>query len=290
MAKCSLLKEGSRLDIEQILDRFLPKVEGHFKRVNEAMRYSATQGGKRIRPTLMHLSYKAVGGTDDISAYLCAIELIHTYSLIHDDLPAMDNDDLRRGKPTNHVQFDEATAILAGDGLLNLAYEIMLEDILSSMDLPKVRAASILASASGTMGMVGGQILDIQDAGKDIETLDVIHLHKTGALIKAATKMGAVLGYGSAVEEAALEAFGQYIGKVFQIVDDVLDVTSSVDELGKGVNSDVNKMTYVDFYSVDKCYEIAHDLTDRAIRCLGKVAGDTTELECIATKLVKRKF
>ncbi len=276
------------MEIEKILDNFLPEPTGPFARVNEAMRYSACQGGKRIRPTLMNLAYEAVGGSGDISPYLCAIELIHSYSLIHDDLPAMDNDNLRRGKPTNHIQFDEATAILAGDGLLNLAYEIMLEDILQTQDLARISASNILATAAGVSGMVGGQMLDIQGAGDDLATLDVIHLHKTGALIRAATKMGAVLGYASPVEEAALEAYGQYIGKVFQIIDDVLDVTADEAQLGKAVNSDVDKMTYVNFYSVDECYKLAEDLTAKAIRCLDKVSGDTSVLSEIATKLVTR--
>ncbi len=277
------------MEIEKILDNFLPEPTGPFARVNEAMRYSACQGGKRIRPTLMNLAYEAVGGSGDISPYLCAIELIHSYSLIHDDLPAMDNDDLRRGKPTNHIQFDEATAILAGDGLLNLAYEIMLEDILQTQDLARISASNILATAAGVSGMVGGQMLDIQGAGDDLATLDVIHLHKTGALIRAATKMGAVLGYASPVEEAALEAYGQYIGKVFQIIDDVLDVTADEAELGKAVNSDVNKVTYTDFYDVEECYAIAQELTNKAVRCLDKVSGDTTALEDIALKLVRRR-
>ncbi len=278
-------------NIDSILERFLSNTNLNFPRLNEAMKYSACIGGKRIRPILMHLSYEAVGGNDDISPYMCAIEFIHTYSLIHDDLPAMDNDDLRRGKPTNHKQFDEATAILAGDGLLTLAFQIMLEDMTHTEDIAKIKAAHILSDAAGDM--VGGQMLDIQNENTsiDLATLELIHLNKTGALIKASTKMGAILGYATPTEVAALEAYGQYIGKVFQIIDDILDVTSTTHELGKPINSDIsnNKMTYANYYSIEECYQIANNLTSKAIKCLDRVDGDTQLLKNIAQELVIRK-
>ncbi len=280
--------------VEQIIEEYLPQSDGAFSRLNEAMRYSVCLGGKRIRPILMKLAYEAVGATGNIDAYMCAIEFVHTYSLIHDDLPAMDNDDLRRGKPTNHIQFDEATAILAGDGLLTYAFEVMFADMTKEdVDPAKVIAGGILASAAGVNGMVAGQMLDIQSEGKDIdiETLDLIHLNKTGALLCAATKMGAVLGYGNSQEVAALEAYGMYIGKVFQIVDDILDETGEVEQLGKPINSDIEngKITYTRYYTSQECYEIATKLTDKAIKCLDRVDGDTEMLESIAKMLINRR-
>ncbi|MGL5676659.1 MAG: polyprenyl synthetase family protein [Cellulosilyticaceae bacterium] len=279
--------------IEQKLVSSMPKAEGPFSTLIDAMSYSLQAGGKRIRPTLMQLAFEAVGGQGDISAYLCAIEMIHTYSLIHDDLPAMDNDDLRRGKPTNHVVFGEATAILAGDGLLNYAFECMLQDAIEADDMARVRAAHVLGEASGWSGMIGGQVLDMASEGQtiELETLDCIHLHKTGALLSAATKMGAILGHGSPTEISALYAYGAYLGKVFQIIDDVLDQVGETEALGKPTHSDIknDKRTYTSFYTVDECYEIAKDLTEKAIRCLERVEGDTTLLKEIATNLIYRK-
>ncbi len=282
-----------RKQIDGYLDSLLPWQDGPFNRLYEAMRYSTCIGGKRIRPILMQLAYEAVGGDGDISCYLCAMEMVHTYSLIHDDLPAMDNDDLRRGQPTNHKYFDEATAILAGDGLLSYAFQLMIEDVLFHEDMARLKAAHVLSDGCGVFGMVAGQLLDVVSDGVviDLETLDCIHLHKTGALIKASTKMGAILGYGSPVEVMALEMYGQYIGKVFQIVDDILDEVADEEELGKPVNSDKKneKTTYTTFYTIEECYHIATELTNKAIACLDKVEGDTTLLKEIAQDLVHRK-
>lgn len=282
-----------RENIEHLLKSALPKQQGPFHLLYQAMAYSLEAGGKRIRPILMQLSYEAVGGNEDISSYLCALEMIHTYSLIHDDLPAMDNDDLRRGKPTNHKVFGEAIAILAGDGLLNYAFEYMLEDALQYEDFARVKAIQILAEASGVLGMIAGQILDIQSENKPIalETLDLIHLHKTGALIAAGPKMGAVLGHGSKEEIAALEMYGKYIGKAFQIIDDLLDEISTTKELGKPVQSDEknHKITYTSFYTQEECYEIVNTLTQKAVGCLDRVSGDTSLLKEIAQELVYRK-
>lgn len=279
--------------INSYLKNAVPLPQGHFKTLYEAMDYSLQAGGKRIRPILMQLAYEAVGGQGEISSYLCAIEMIHTYSLIHDDLPAMDNDDYRRGKLTNHKVFGEATAILAGDALLTEAFRFMLEDALAKDDMQGVKAAYILSEASGVRGMIGGQILDMESEDKviDLDLLDRIHLNKTGALLAAATKMGAVLGGGMPREIDALEAYGKYIGKVFQIVDDILDETSTVEELGKPIKSDAknHKNTYLSFYSVERCYEIAEKLTQKAIGVLKNVQGDTTLLESIALELVTRR-
>ncbi len=283
-----------KAQVNTYLEKALPvgTREG-FSRLYEAMNYSLQAGGKRIRPVLMQLAYESVGGKEDISRFLCAIEMIHTYSLIHDDLPAMDNDDYRRGKLTNHKKFDEATAILAGDALLTEAFHFMLEDALVSEDMDKVRAAHILSKASGAEGMVGGQMLDMVSEDKviDLETLDCIHLNKTGALLAAATKMGAILGHGSPMEVAALEAYGQYIGKVFQIIDDVLDETSTIEELGKPIQSDSknHKTTYLSFYSVEECYEIANVLTEKAIKVLDHINGETKILRELALELITRR-
>jgi geranylgeranyl diphosphate synthase type II len=204
----------------------------------------------------------------------------------------MDNDDLRRGRPTNHIVFGEATAILAGDGLLNEAFEYMLEDAISHGGMERVRAAYVLSKASGTKGMIAGQILDMTSEGKNIsfETLETIQRHKTGALITAATKMGAVLGLGSKSEIDALEAYGHYIGKVFQIIDDVLDEVSTDTVLGKPVKSDQknHKNTYLSFYSVEECYQIADRLTVKALDVLKRINGDTELLADIAVTLAKR--
>lgn len=285
---------GSYIEhVNAALSEYLPKKDGYFKTIYDAMHYSLEAGGKRIRPILMQLCYEAVGGKESIDAYLCGIEMIHTYSLIHDDLPAMDNDDYRRGKLTNHKVFGEAVAILAGDGLLTEAFHMMLKDALSHGGEERLYAAYILSEASGVEGMIGGQVLDMESENKEIskDTLDVIHLNKTGAIIAAATKMGAVLGGGSAREISLLEAYGKYIGKVFQIVDDILDVTSTMEELGKPIGSDAenHKNTYLSFYSVDECYQIAEELTNKAVALLKQVEGDTTLLEQIAMQLVKRR-
>ena len=285
---------GSYIEhVNAALSEYLPKKDGYFKTIYDAMHYSLEAGGKRIRPILMQLCYEAVGGKESIDAYLCGIEMIHTYSLIHDDLPAMDNDDYRRGKLTNHKVFGEAVAILAGDGLLTEAFHMMLKDALSHGGEERLYAAYILSEASGVEGMIGGQVLDMESENKEIskDTLDIIHLNKTGAMIAAATKMGAVLGGGSAREISLFEAYGKYIGKVFQIVDDILDVTSTMEELGKPIGSDAenHKNTYLSFYSVDECYQIAEELTNKAVALLKQVEGDTTLLEQIAMQLVKRR-
>lgn len=279
--------------VNHVLSEYLPKREGYFKTIYDAMHYSLDAGGKRIRPILMQLSFEAVGGKGSIDAYLCAIEMIHTYSLIHDDLPAMDNDDYRRGKLTNHKVFGEAVAILAGDGLLSEAFRLMLKDVLAHGGEERLYASYILSEACSVEGMIGGQVLDMESENKEVslETLDMIHLNKTGAMIAAATKMGAVLGGGSPREISLFEAYGKYIGKVFQIIDDVLDTTSTIEELGKPIGSDAenSKTTYLSFYDIETCYEIAESLTAKAISLLEQVEGDTKLLEDIARKLIKRR-
>ena len=280
-------------EVNAKLEQVLPTAASPFKKLYDAMNYSLMAGGKRIRPVLMQLAYEAVGGKEDISAYLCAIEMIHTYSLDHDDLPAMDDDDYRRGKPTNHKMFGEATAILAGDALLNDAFSLMLADALKSDSMEKVRAIEVLSIASGSTGMIGGQVLDMESENKviDQETLDLTHLNKTGALIAAATKMGAILGGATPREVSLLEAYGKYIGKVFQIVDDILDQISTMEELGKPIKSDEknHKNTYLNFYTIEKCYDIAEELTQKAVRMLEQIEGNTDLLRELAMQLITRR-
>lgn len=279
--------------VNQQLKQVMPIQEGYFQTLYKAMNYSLEAGGKRIRPILMQLAYEAVGGKGCIAPYLCAIEMIHTYSLIHDDLPSMDNDDLRRGKPTNHIVFGEAVAILAGDALLTEAFRIMLEDALSCGEMERIQAAYILSKASGINGMIGGQILDIESENNiiDLKTLQTIHLNKTGALLAAATKMGAVLGKGTDEEIAALEYYGYTIGKTFQIIDDILDEVSTTEELGKPIKSDQknHKNTYLSFYTIEECYQIASGLTDQALQKLEVIQADTSLLQQIAIDLIERK-
>lgn len=279
--------------VNRLINHYTEKNSPYFQTLYNAIAYSLKAGGKRIRPVLMQLCYEAVGGNENIDAYLCAIEMIHTYSLIHDDLPAMDNDDFRRGKPTNHKVFGEATAILAGDALLTEAFHLMLQDAMHYDSKTRIEAICVLAKASGIEGMIGGQILDIESENKaiDKETLDTIHAHKTGALIAAATEIGALLGNGSQTEIKLLKTYGEYIGKGFQIIDDVLDRTSTIEELGKPIGSDLEnqKTTYLSFYSVKECYEITEMLTEKAIKLLDQIEGNTTLLKEIAMQLIKRR-
>lgn len=244
--------------IERELDRLIPGAECLQGRVMEAMRYSAANGGKRVRPILT-LEFARLCGLEVRAAlpFACAVEMIHTYSLIHDDLPCMDNDDMRRGKPSCHIEFGEDTALLAGDGLLTLAFEVMLREYDPKCISPRsaITAAALLASNSGVNGMIGGQVIDLMSEGKtiDIETLRTMDRLKTGALIDAACRMGCVIA-GAPREK--LDAAGSYaaaLGLAFQIVDDILDVTGSTEELGKPVGSDAEnkKSTYVSLLGLD---------------------------------------
>ena len=239
-------------EVEQIIEKYLPKEEGFQKKVIEAMNYSFLAGGKRLRPMLMLETYRLFGGKGKvIEPFMAAIEMIHTYSLVHDDLPAMDNDAMRRGKPTTHKAFGEAMAILAGDGLLNFAYETAA--LAFQMEPQNVRvgeAFTVLAKKAGIYGMVGGQTVDVQtDKGEEItrEKLDFIYRLKTSALIEASMLVGAILAGASKEEQDIIAQVAGEIGLAFQIQDDVLDVTSTMEVLGKPIGSDEknNKATYV---------------------------------------------
>lgn len=255
------LELKTRVDyINDILYGMLVIEDGKFERIGRAMNYSVRVGGKRLRPLLMLESYRLCGGRkeeeDKLHPFMAAMEFIHTYSLVHDDLPAMDNDLLRRGQPTTHAKFGEDFGILAGDGLLNLAYETMLAAILKAGDLKGVKAASVLANKAGIYGMVGGQCLDVDLTGKPIDKdeLDFIFKLKTGALIEASFMMGGILAGANEVIVEKLCKAGELTGMAFQIRDDILDEIGNVEEIGKPVGSDEknDKTTYVSLYGLEK--------------------------------------
>jgi len=237
----------------------------------EAMRYSIFAGGKRLRPQLILAACSGLGA-DEASAmpFACAVEMIHTYSLIHDDLPEMDNDDLRRGKPTCHIQFGHGMAVLAGDALLNLAYEVMGGDCLAHMD--HIRAMTAIARAAGVYGMIAGQAVDMLSENKSIDesTLLYIHDHKTAAIIRACLEAGGILGGADIRLQADLSKIGGYLGRAFQIRDDLLDVTLTTQELGKPALSDVknNKATYVSLFEKDRAKADCNDLTGQAVKLI----------------------
>ena len=290
----SYLKEKREL-IDSYLESYFSIPSEPFV-LHEAMRYSLFAGGKRIRPILALASYEACGGNPkDIVPYATALELIHTYSLIHDDLPSMDNDDLRRGKPTNHKVFGEAMAILAGDALLTEAFLMLSNNPHSSSlklsDLIKIiREVSL---ASGVHGMVGGQALDIfsENIEPDKDTLNFIHLHKTAALITASVRMGAILANIKEKKLKALTEYGTGIGLAFQIIDDILDIEGNAEELGKTAGSDIKmkKMTYPALCGTEKSRQKAKDLLSDAIDSLKIFSSEADQLRKIARYLLKRR-
>lgn len=268
-----------------IIDEYLKKIiiekDNPQKIIYEAMNYSLLSGGKRLRPVLLIGAYEIF--RNDIHKalpYACAMEMIHTYSLIHDDLPAMDNDDYRRGKLSNHKKFGEANAILAGDALLNKAFETCLDAAINSNSENSLKALRVIAESSGTEGMIGGQVVDMEGAVNitSIEDLKYMYSLKTGAIIKSSIKAGAILA-GSAQEEIkALEIYAEKIGIAFQIEDDILDVVSTKEKLGKAIGSDAanNKITYLTFKSIGEAKNDVESLTSEAIESLS-IFGDKAE-------------
>ncbi len=243
------------------------------EKIYEAMRYSVFAGGKRLRPVLAVAACEMSGGNrKDVADFACALEMIHTYSLIHDDLPAMDNDDFRRGLPTCHKKFNEAIAVLAGDALLNMAYEVMIDSVISKSDKKFQRAMKYIANAAGAGGMVGGQVIDVISEGKkiDSDTILYIHKNKTAALIAAALKAGGVIGGMTDAEIRLMENAGENVGIAFQIKDDILDVTSTTEVLGKPVLSDEknDKITYVTMSGMEKAEKDLRDLTGEALEII----------------------
>lgn len=282
--------------VDSNLDICLPTEDTYPQTIHKAMRYSIFSGGKRLRPILVMAACEIVGGnSDDAIDFACAIEMVHAYSLIHDDLPAMDNDDYRRGKLTNHKVFGDAMAILAGDALLNFATETMIYSALKNT--PKstkyISAMNEIMSASGINGMISGQVVDIESEGKKIDeyTLNFMHSHKTGALITAGVRAGAIIGGAGSMELECLTEFAKNLGLAFQIKDDILDVIGDEAKLGKKVGSDQinNKSTFVTIYGLEKSQDMVAKVTQEAISALDMFEQRGEFLKDLANHLVNRE-
>lgn len=284
--------------INDVLEKFLPAEEGQQRIIFEAMNYSVRAGGKRLRPILMEETYHMFGGSSAvIEPFMAAIEMIHTYSLVHDDLPAMDNDEYRRGKKTTHAVYGEAMGILAGDALLNLAYETAAKAFdMEVADTRVARAFAVLAKKAGVYGMVGGQVVDVEreksdDCSITREKLDFIYRLKTGALIESSMMIGAILAGASSDEVSRVEQIAAKLGLAFQIQDDVLDVTSTLEVLGKPVGSDEknNKATYVTFEGLDKAVSDVERISKEAEEQLDDLGYDDAFLKELFEYLIHRE-
>jgi len=279
--------------IEENLAQSIKIERQYYPKLKEAMQYSLMAGGKRLRPVLA-LATAEMFGKDlfEVLAYACSIEMIHTYSLIHDDLPAMDNDDYRRGKLTNHKVFGEAMAILAGDALLNLAYENMLKDALTSDNNKKLKAMSIIAEYAGALGMIGGQVVDLESEGKKVDSnkLKAMHRLKTGALIKAPVESAAIICGADDKELKLLSNYAANLGLAFQIKDDILDVEGSMADMGKNPGSDAlcEKSTYVTMYGLDKSKKMLEAVTNEGVSFLESFDTKAQFLKELALSLVRR--
>ena len=282
--------------IENILKKYLPRQEGYQKIIMEAMEYSLMAGGKRLRPMLMKESYALFGGEGEvIEPFMAAIEMIHTYSLVHDDLPAMDNDEYRRGRKTTHVVYGEDMGILAGDALLNYAFETACRafDIAPEESGRIGQALKILAGKAGIYGMIGGQVVDVKESGHILtgEMLDFIYRLKTSALIESSMMIGAVLAGAGAEDTEKMEQIARGIGLAFQIQDDILDVTSTTEVLGKPVHSDEKneKTTYVTWKGLEGARQEVARMTEEAVRALRAIQPDGGFLEELLKSLVYRE-
>ncbi|MBU5433573.1 polyprenyl synthetase family protein [Intestinimonas sp. MSJ-38] len=286
------LKEYARLTQEG-LETYLPEQAGALKTIFQAARYSALAGGKRLRPALL-MEFYALHGENAEKAlpFACALEMVHTYSLIHDDLPCMDNDDLRRGKPTNHKVFGEATALLAGDSLLTRAFETMLCHCPTEIPAENaLKAAGILAARAGMEGMIGGQVMDLDFETRRPEKEELsqmVHL-KTGCLLMAACEMGCALAGAGEEEMKKARLYGEKLGLAFQIQDDILDVTGSTEKLGKPVGSDAenHKNTFVSYYGLEECRRLVEENTRQAVEAVALLQGSDFLTE-LARSLQKR--
>jgi geranylgeranyl diphosphate synthase type II len=280
---------------QELVNSFLESyVSGSFEpsRLHESVQYSLLAGGKRIRPILCLTAHEACGGDGNaIMPQACAIELIHTYSLIHDDLPSMDDDELRRGKPTNHVVFGEAMAILSGDALLTDAFRIFSDNSIIGPE-KLLNGIHELASAAGIFGMVAGQAQDImsENAEPDSQLLEFIHMHKTAALIKASVRIGALLSDADDETVSMITDYGNNIGLAFQVIDDILDIVSSTEEMGKpsGSDEEKSKMTYPSVHGIERSREIARERIDSSIASVQKINGNPEKLIAIADYLFRR--
>jgi len=278
------------------LSRWLPSAEIAPGRLHRAMRYAVLDGGKRVRPLLCHAAGELSGADGDcLDAAACAVELIHAYSLVHDDLPSMDDDVLRRGKPTCHVEFGEATALLAGDSLQALAFQLLCERPLVADAARQMEMVRMLAAAAGSRGMAGGQAIDLESVGKPLtlEELEFMHIHKTGALIRAAVLLGARCGQG--LDErgiASLDRYAQYAGLLFQVVDDLLDCESSTATLGKTAGKDQkqNKPTYVTVLGVERARAFAGEISGQAHAALDPFGAAARRLRELTDFIVTRRF
>ncbi|MBR3054002.1 MAG: polyprenyl synthetase family protein [Firmicutes bacterium] len=284
--------------VEKHLLDFIPEIDQKSDTIYRAMKYSLTAGGKRLRPVLLMASCEFAGGdAKDALAYACAVEYIHTYSLIHDDLPAMDDDDLRRGRPTSHKVFGEGMAVLAGDALLHTAFEAMAGDVLLHFDdesqmKRRISAMYELAKASGVRGMVAGQVADVENENMECSNamLEYIHLNKTAALIIGAVRAGLHLGGADDLMVRDMSVYAENLGLAFQIADDILDVTGTTEELGKNVGQDEkgNKNTYVSVNGIEAAKKRLKELTSDAVRAIGPYYDNADFFRTLALKLADR--
>ena len=288
------LKERREV-VNRALDRFLPPADTFPTSIHEAMRYSVFAGGKRLRPILVIGAAEVAGGAiEPVLPTACAFELIHTYSLIHDDLPAMDDDDFRRGRPTSHKVFGEAVAILAGDALFTLGVRLLAESFLVGAADPALlpQLLAEVTDAAGTPGMIGGQVVDIESEGRVVspDVLEYIHTHKTGALIRAAVRSGVLLSGASAEARQALTSYGERLGLAFQIVDDILDLEGDQETMGKAVGSDQRKkkVTYPDLHGLEPARRMATDLIREAKDPLDLFGDKATPLRALADFILAR--
>ena len=281
--------------VNQVINQYLPAEEGYQKTVFEAMNYSVHAGGKRIRPIFMMEVAKLFGGDlAQVHPFMAAIEFIHTYSLVHDDLPAMDNDDFRRGQYTTHKKYGHAMGILAGDGLLNYAFETAIAGVVSATDKERAsRAAKVLGEKSGAYGMLGGQVVDVENTGHPVtkEQLDFIYVKKTSALIEASCMVGAIMAGATDEEITKVETMARKVGLAFQIQDDILDVTSTAEVLGKPILSDEKneKTTYVTLYGVEGASKYVEEYSNEALELLKTFPCKNVFLEELIVSLIHRE-
>ena len=295
MSEFAAWMQGCQARMESVLSEWLPPASIAPQRLHEAMRYAVLGGGKRVRPLLAFAAGEVAGAdVERVQHAAAAVELIHAYSLVHDDMPAMDDDALRRGKPTVHVEFDEATALLVGDALQSLAFDILASQPLADDAATQLDMVQLLAQASGSRGMAGGQAIDLASVGKplDLTELEFMHIHKTGALIRASVLLGAQCGNLTDAAAAALDHYAKCIGLAFQVVDDVLDAEAPTATLGKTAGKDAanNKPTYVSLLGAARARELAQELRADAHAALDTLGAPAKRLRQLADFVVERTF